>query len=64
PLPSPLASKLSNPITLHTIHQYPDLFKIVTPINMTHLHKLLLLHPNQLFVELVCQGFHKGFWSL
>jgi len=62
PLPSVPSSELHNPITLHTINLRPDLFKIVTPINVDRFEALLASHPNRPFVESVCRGLHEGFW--
>ncbi|KIJ41550.1 hypothetical protein M422DRAFT_172191, partial [Sphaerobolus stellatus SS14] len=53
-LPSPPKSELTNKVMLETIDQNPHLFKIVTPINVSHLEMLLQSHPNQPYVQSVC----------
>ena len=45
-----------------TISFFPHLFKIISPINFTHLKVLLIDHPNQPFVDSVVHGFTIGFW--
>ncbi|KIJ32237.1 hypothetical protein M422DRAFT_184884, partial [Sphaerobolus stellatus SS14] len=62
PLPSPPKSELNNTTTWETINRYPHLFKIVTPINVTHFKGLLQHHPNQPYVQSVCRGLREGFW--
>ena len=47
---------------MRTINSHPDLFKIVTPINVDRFESLLATHPNRLFVESVCKGLREGFW--
>ncbi|KIJ52896.1 hypothetical protein M422DRAFT_242842 [Sphaerobolus stellatus SS14] len=54
PLPSPPLSELNNRVALDTIKNNPSLFKIVTPINISHFEELLASHPNQLYVASVC----------
>ena len=61
PLPSLPANELSNSVALTTIHSNPHLFKIITPIDVDSLECLLTSHPNNPFVQSVCQGFHEGF---
>jgi len=60
-LPIPKA-ELVNPIVMKTIKENPDLFNIITPINVDRFEKLLQSHPNQPFVKSVCLGLCKGFW--
>ena len=62
PLPQPPDNKLNNPVTSQTIANHPSIFKIVTPININHFHKLLSNHPNQPFIQSVCEGLQNGFW--
>jgi hypothetical protein len=45
-----------------TIAKHPDLFKVVTPINVEVFAHLLGDHPNQPFVRSVCDGLRNGFW--
>lgn len=45
-----------------TINSYPDLFQIITPVDIELFHCSLLTHPNEPFVELVCRGLEEGFW--
>ena len=44
------------------IHRHPELFKIVTPINVNRFETLLAMHLNQAFVKSVCRGLREGFW--
>jgi hypothetical protein len=62
PLPSPPSNELLNPIALKTIEDHPDLFKIVTPVDVDHLEHLLTAHPNRPLVSSICRGFREGFW--
>ncbi|KAF8235944.1 hypothetical protein L208DRAFT_1220951, partial [Tricholoma matsutake] len=61
-LPGPPLNKLRNQTTWSTIHTYPHLFRITTPINIECFHILLSLHTNQPLVSSVCQGLYDGFW--
>jgi len=47
---------------MKTIKDNPNLFKIVTPIDINKFEELLALHPNYPFVESVCRGLYGGFW--
>ena len=62
PLPRPPQSELNNPIVTKTIREYPDLFRIVTPIKVDIFESYLSTHPNQQFVQSVCAGLREGFW--
>lgn len=62
PLPPVPANKISDIAALRTITLRPDLFKIVTPINIDHFSKLLKSHPNRLFVNSVGHRLRHGFW--
>ena len=62
PLPPIPEAELANPIVTKTIKENPDLFDIVTPINVDRFEKLLQSHPNQPFVKSVCLGLCEGFW--
>lgn len=39
-------SKFLNNVACHTVSDYPNLFQIVTPINIPHFEFLLATHPN------------------
>lgn len=62
PFPSPPASELANRLVSDTIQSRPDLFKIVTPVNIPRLEQLLLTHPNRPFVDSLIRGLREGFW--
>ncbi|KAJ8482207.1 hypothetical protein ONZ45_g15028 [Pleurotus djamor] len=62
PLPTPPLNVMSNSESNETVQKYPDLFKIVTPINVERFRDLLSNHPNQPFVQSVCDGLIHGFW--
>ena len=62
PLPAVLERELANSEAMKTIRENPNLFKIVTPINVDHFENLLESHPNHPFVESVCRGLQEGFW--
>lgn len=62
PLPSPPLSELSNATALATIHDNPQLFRIVSPIDVDRFESLLSSHPNRPLVESVCRGLREGFW--
>ncbi|KAF5377087.1 hypothetical protein D9615_010553 [Tricholomella constricta] len=51
PLPSPPLDALNDPIANQTICEHPELFKIVTPINVDVFEAMLASHPNQPFVK-------------
>ncbi|KAG2042886.1 hypothetical protein BDR03DRAFT_1005804 [Suillus americanus] len=61
--PVPFApTYLTNSDAAHTVAAHPELFKIVTPINVDRFQALLVNHPNQPFVLSVCQALREGFW--
>jgi hypothetical protein len=62
PLPRPPLSEINDPIACRTIAENPNLFKIVTPINVDRFQQLLSDHPNPSFVKSVCTGLREGFW--
>ncbi|PPQ96749.1 hypothetical protein CVT26_010234 [Gymnopilus dilepis] len=62
PLPRPPAHVLADPVATKTISGNPDLFKIVTPIDVDAFERLLAHHPNPEFVSSVCSGLREGFW--
>ncbi|KAI0314246.1 hypothetical protein OF83DRAFT_1029307, partial [Amylostereum chailletii] len=61
PLPGPPPSALNDKIALATLHRYPELFKVVSPINIDNFESLLVTHPNRPFVQSVIRGFREGF---
>lgn len=61
PLPRPPPID-SDPCAAYAIKQYPDVFKIVCPIDVPLLAHLLRDHPNRAFVESVLHGLTHGFW--
>lgn len=56
PLPAVLEKELANAKAMKTIRENPDLFKIITPINVDQFEELLKSHPNRPFVESICRG--------
>jgi hypothetical protein len=46
----------------NTIHEYPYLFEVVTPIRYENLRSVLHSHPNRPFVDSILLGFRDGFW--
>jgi hypothetical protein len=62
PLPRPPLGEFSNLDALQTIHDHPALFEVSTPIKIDTFESLLVDHPNQPFVRLVCTGLREGFW--
>lgn len=62
PLPSVPAQEFFNISAMETISSNPDLFKIITPVNVEHFEQLLQTHPNCPFVDSVCKGLREGFW--
>ena len=55
-LPSVPKSEFENVKALNTIQNNPNLFKIITPVNVDRFEELLKLHPNRPFVESICRG--------
>ena len=49
-------------MALHTITSQPDLFKIVTTINVERLYELLSMHPNHALVDSICLSLRNGVW--
>lgn len=62
PLEGPPQSELDDEIVTKTIRENPDLFRIVTPINVDVFEAYLSSHPNRPFVDSVCRGLREGFW--
>jgi len=61
PVPTPPLNEVSDSDVAQTIAQRPDLFCIVTPINVNWFEELLADHPNQPFVISVCWALRQGF---
>jgi hypothetical protein len=61
PLPRPPAREFRAEIK-RTLAGHADLFRIVTPINISTFGSLLKTHPNRPFVESVLTGLREGFW--
>ena len=61
-LPRPSPEELSKSEATTTIRDNPQLFKIVTPINVLKFEELLVSHPNKPFIESICTSLHEGFW--
>lgn len=62
PVPTPPSHEVLHSDAAQTIARRPDLFRIVTPINVDRFEELLLDHPNQPFVRSVCHALREGFW--
>ncbi|PIL32090.1 hypothetical protein GSI_06795 [Ganoderma sinense ZZ0214-1] len=62
PLPDVPSSILLDPVINQTLTRRPDLFKIITPINIEIFESLLHDHPNPAFVRSVVKGLREGFW--
>lgn len=61
--PVPDAPKDKLPINLiKVVRDHSELFKVVTPINVGLLERLLSDHPNRSLVKSVIKGFREGFW--
>ncbi|EGG07915.1 uncharacterized protein MELLADRAFT_85235 [Melampsora larici-populina 98AG31] len=61
PLPKPPDIK-ADPCAEYAIKQYPDVFKIVCPVDVPLFSHLLKDHPNRPFVDSVLHGLSYGFW--
>ena len=62
PLPRPPLSEYKNLVALQTLNEQPDLFRVVSPIQVEVLDRLLKNHPNRKFVSSVLDGLREGFW--
>ena len=47
---------------MNTVHSWPDLFKIMTPVKVDVLESMLEMHPNCPYVESVLWSLRNGFW--
>jgi hypothetical protein len=61
-LSRPPQAELSNPTVMRTIVLHLELFTIITPVRIDVFKDLLHDHPNQSFVQSVCNGLMHGFW--
>ncbi|EMD38022.1 hypothetical protein CERSUDRAFT_113135 [Gelatoporia subvermispora B] len=62
PVPDVPLRERGRPLVSQTLRSHPQLFKIVTPINVSQLEHYLQQHPNRTFVKSVCRGLREGFW--
>jgi hypothetical protein len=62
PLPPVPLEEFQNVEAIDTIFNNPQLFRIVTPINIPCFKELLSSHPNKPFVDSVIYGLSHGFW--
>jgi len=62
PLPDVPVVDLENDVVTNTLTNHPDLLKIVTPLNIDEMEKMLITHPNQVLVESLLTGLRRGFW--
>jgi hypothetical protein len=61
PLPSPGDRDFSN-TALSSLNSHPDLFAVITPINIDIFCELLQDHLNRLFIDSILRGLSEGFW--
>jgi hypothetical protein len=61
PLPSPGTCDYSE-TALASLKLRPDIFTIVTPVNIATFSELLKDHPNRPFVDSILKGLSEGFW--
>ena len=62
PLPDVPDTILHDPLINNTLRSRPDLFQVVTPINIDVFQSLLADHPNPTFIASVIKGLRQGFW--
>jgi len=62
PLPQPSQVELENLAARQMLEEHPELFSIVSPVQVKVLETLALSHPNRAFVQLVLEGLRGGFW--
>lgn len=53
-----------DPCAAYALKQYPDMFSIVSRVDVKTFKYLLQDHPNQPFVESVVEGLERGFWPM
>ena len=61
-MPCPPLLDSLKPEYLHTMAQHPELFRIVTPLNVLRFKYLLRDHPNRAFVDSVVRSLREGAW--
>ncbi|KAF8813432.1 hypothetical protein BYT27DRAFT_7084856 [Phlegmacium glaucopus] len=61
-VPKPPPNEICNEVAWSTIRNHPHLFQITTPIKVERLRSLSVTHPNQPFVDSICEGLVNGFW--
>ena len=62
PVPEPPLHERVGSDAAQTIAKHPELFKVVTPIDVDRFEQLLEDHPNPAFVSSVCRSLREGFW--
>ena len=62
PLPQPSCNEFNNTDVMNTICDNPQLFQIVTPIEVEKFEVLLDSHPNKPFMQSVGTSPCEGFW--
>ncbi|KAI0819140.1 hypothetical protein BC628DRAFT_1342399 [Trametes gibbosa] len=62
PVPDVPRTVREDPVVISTLKTRPDLFKIVTPVNVERFEEYLSDHPNQEFVKSVVRSLREGFW--
>jgi hypothetical protein len=61
-VPTPPPHECVGSDAAQTVAARPELFRIVTPIDVDHFELLLEDHPNPAFVASVCRALREGFW--
>ncbi|KAJ8582929.1 hypothetical protein M405DRAFT_749452 [Rhizopogon salebrosus TDB-379] len=62
PVPRPPLHEQEGSDASRTIAERPELFRVVTPIDVDRFKHLLEDHPNPAFVSSVCRALREGFW--
>ena len=62
PVPEPPLHERVGSDAARTVAARPELFDIVTPIDVDRFEQLLEDHPNPTFVSSVCRALREGFW--
>jgi hypothetical protein len=61
-VPTPPPHECVGSDAAQTVAAHPELFRIVTPIDVDRFEQLLEDHPNPEFVASVCRALREGFW--